>query len=137
MAEVFGIVSAVAGAADVLTSAKLFKSLFQDVSEIKGVQRISSETEILHAMTVESASMLDSLASAPPRSAQVALRQCENNAMHLKSLIVRHMDIGPAGSSTLKRMKRAAGTTHAINQIEDALDAFRVSASLLRQIAAE
>src|SRR5271156_472358 len=127
MAELLGLVSAVAGATEVLTSVKLFRSFVQNVPEIKGVPRILSETEILYAMTVESASMLDGLASAPPRSAQVALLQCEGNAMHLKDLIERHMKIGADDSSPLKRMKRAARTTNAMDQMWDALDAFRVS----------
>lgn len=124
--------STISSTADALKTVKAYRSR----NDGQGVQRILSETEILYAMTLESGSMLDSLASAPPHSAEVALQQCEINAMHLKTLI-ENLRNGHDSASSLKHQVAAMYSKNVIAHIEDTLGAFRVSASLLRQIAAE
>lgn len=126
-----------AAAADAVGTAKAYRSLIKGVRDTGVGQRILSETEILYAMTLESASMLESLASGPPHSAEVALQQCEINAKHLKTLIEK-LKNKYGSASYFKRMTWAAAFgKYDIANIEDTLGAFRVSASLLRQIAAE
>lgn len=127
--------STITSTADVLKIVKAYRTLKDD--QDRGVQRILSETGILYTMTLEAASMLESLASAPPHSAEVALRQCEINARHLKALIENNMNYKHYRASFLKRLTRAAAFDNDIAKVEDTLGAFRVSASLLRQIAAE
>lgn len=129
--SVFGLFSTTA---DALKIVKTYWSLIRKSQDGDGFQRILSETEILHAMTLESASMLESLANAPPHSTEVALQQCEINAMRLKALVEKYMKAIGVNTSPLKR---AMWTKNDIAKIEDTLGAFRVSASLLRQIAAE
>lgn len=124
--------STISSTADALKTVKAYRSR----NDGQGVQRILSETEILYAMTLESGSMLDSLASAPPHSAEVALQQCEINAMHLKTLI-ENLRNGHDSASSLKHQVAAMYSKNVIAHIEDTLGAFRVSASLLRQIAAD
>ena len=123
------------GASDVLKTVRIIRSALHNYRTFEGVQRILSETEILSAMTFESASMLDSLASSPPRSAEVALRQCEDNAMHLKYLIDDRLPSLEGGKNGLSKRNKNDKDIKA--DMEDALDAFRVSAGLLRQVAAE
>ncbi|MCJ1271878.1 hypothetical protein MMC22_011783 [Lobaria immixta] len=127
------IFSTISSTADALKTVKAYRSR----KDGQGIQRILSETEILYAMTLESASMLEGLASAPPHSAEVALQQCEINAMHLKTLIANLRNRHDSAHSLRRIQMSAAFDKDDIANIEDILGAFRVSASLLRQIAAD
>lgn len=130
MVDPFSVVAVAAGAINVMGSVSVLKIK----GEVKGIQRILSETEILSAMSLESASMLNSLASHPPRSAEVALRQCENSIIHLDKIINKRLLLKPG---KIALIIRNINDKIIKSDKEESLDELRVSAGLLRQVAAE
>jgi hypothetical protein len=111
-------------------------SLQHDSPGSSTIRNVLAEMEVLNAVMLESIATISELGSTVPKSAEVALWQCQEVGDELNA-IVGKISLVKHAASKIKLLKLVMFWELRRGRVEVLLKSFRSSCHLLRQIAAE
>ena len=111
--------------------------LLETLAPSKQLLKITSEMQILVAIFSDAAAMLDSLTTAAPASAGIALEQCQQMVINIVSTMQEYSTKYVEGNASKKLAEAVGWSLRNSDNIKEELATFRTAVTLLREIANE
>ena len=133
------MVAVVAGVTE--TTQWMFNSARKPDNAPKHLVKTMSEVEILLAIFLDATTMLDSLTTVAPASADIALRQCFDTVTNLALSTGEYfLKVGidlPEAKATTRLARTVRWSLRDSDKIKEEVATFRTAVTLLREIANE